>query len=86
MGELRILIADDHEIVRRGISELLRVHDGWRVCGEARVGTKSERQDGRDSSGQCNAQTRFALDNRSDALCYSQEHYSGSGVLRPSCL
>ena len=44
MGELRILIADDHEIVRRGISELLRVHDGWRVCGEAADGRAAVEQ------------------------------------------
>ena len=32
---LRILLADDHEIVRRGLCELLRKHEGWEVCGEA---------------------------------------------------
>jgi DNA-binding NarL/FixJ family response regulator len=32
---LRILLADDHEIVRRGLCGLLQKHEGWEVCGEA---------------------------------------------------
>ncbi len=32
---LRILLADDHEIVRRGLCDLLQNHEGWEVCGEA---------------------------------------------------
>ena len=35
MSSFRILIADDHEIVRRGIRALLEGHPGWEVCGEA---------------------------------------------------
>ena len=35
---LRILIADDHDLVRRGIRVILESHDGWEVCGEARTG------------------------------------------------
>jgi DNA-binding NarL/FixJ family response regulator len=35
MNAFRILIADDHEIVRRGIRALLENHPGWEVCGEA---------------------------------------------------
>src|SRR5215471_17638850 len=35
MSALRILIADDHEVVRRGIRALLENHPGWEVCGEA---------------------------------------------------
>jgi DNA-binding NarL/FixJ family response regulator len=35
MKTLRILIADDHEVVRRGVRSLLEEHDGWEVCGEA---------------------------------------------------
>jgi DNA-binding NarL/FixJ family response regulator len=35
MSAFRILIADDHEIVRRGIRTLLENHPGWEVCGEA---------------------------------------------------
>ncbi|HEY1469542.1 MAG TPA: response regulator transcription factor [Candidatus Acidoferrum sp.] len=33
--KLRILLADDHELVRRGIRGLLRVRGEWRVVGEA---------------------------------------------------
>src|SRR5580692_9205717 len=36
--KLRILIADDHEVVRRGLCTLLQSHDGWEICGEATDG------------------------------------------------
>jgi DNA-binding NarL/FixJ family response regulator len=32
---LRILVTDDHEVVRRGICSLLQSHQGWEICGEA---------------------------------------------------
>ena len=32
---LRLLLADDHDIVRRGMKELLEEHAGWTVCAEA---------------------------------------------------
>lgn len=35
---LRILIADDHELARRGIRSLLENHPGWEVCAEAKDG------------------------------------------------
>src|SRR5882762_6402903 len=35
MRSLRILVADDHELVRRGIRGLLRARRGWTVVGEA---------------------------------------------------
>jgi DNA-binding NarL/FixJ family response regulator len=35
---LRILLADDHDIVRRGLKELLEEHVGWSVCAEASDG------------------------------------------------
>ena len=35
MGLLRILIADDHEVVRRGLRSLLSSRPDWQVCGEA---------------------------------------------------
>ncbi len=35
MPPFRILIADDHEVVRHGVRTLLQTHDGWEVCGEA---------------------------------------------------
>ena len=33
---LRILLADDHEIVRRGLKELLEEHAGWTAWDGAR--------------------------------------------------
>jgi len=38
MAALRILVADDHEIVRRGICALLTSRPGWEICGEASDG------------------------------------------------
>lgn len=35
MKPLRILIADDHEVVRRGLRTLLEARPEWEVCGEA---------------------------------------------------
>jgi DNA-binding NarL/FixJ family response regulator len=35
---MRILLADDHEIVRRGLRSLLESRDDWRICGEATDG------------------------------------------------
>ena len=35
---LRILVADDHEVVRRGLCALLEAHAGWQICGEAADG------------------------------------------------
>ena len=35
MGLFRILIADDHEVVRRGVRALLNSISGWEVCGES---------------------------------------------------
>src|ERR1700756_3361098 len=32
---MRLLIVDDHEVVRRGIRSLLAHHNRWEVCGEA---------------------------------------------------
>lgn len=38
MKTLRILIADDHELVRRGIRGLLRAQSGWIIAGEVKNG------------------------------------------------
>ena len=38
MNKLRILVADDHEIVRRGLVSLIETHPGWEVCAEAENG------------------------------------------------
>ena len=37
-GKLRILLADDHEIVRRGARTLIERRPEWEVCGEAADG------------------------------------------------
>ena len=38
MAELRILIADDHELIRRGLRDLLSTQSGWQLVGEASNG------------------------------------------------
>jgi DNA-binding NarL/FixJ family response regulator len=37
----RILIADDHELILRGVRALLRANPGWEVCGEALDGREA---------------------------------------------
>lgn len=37
----RILIADDHELVRKGLRSMLESRQGWTVCGEARHGREA---------------------------------------------
>jgi DNA-binding NarL/FixJ family response regulator len=37
----RILIADDHDVARRGVRALLENHPGWQVCGEAKDGREA---------------------------------------------
>src|ERR1700676_3643416 len=44
MKSLRILIADDHDLLRRGVKELLQSHAGWEVCGEAHTGREAVAQ------------------------------------------
>jgi DNA-binding NarL/FixJ family response regulator len=38
MTPVRILIADDHEMVRQGVRTVLERQSGWIVCGEASTG------------------------------------------------
>jgi DNA-binding NarL/FixJ family response regulator len=38
---LRILVADDHDLLRRGVKTLLQSHAGWEVCGEAHTGREA---------------------------------------------
>jgi DNA-binding NarL/FixJ family response regulator len=40
----RILVADDHEMVRRGLRAVLEAHPGWEVCGEAANGLEAVAQ------------------------------------------
>jgi len=44
MRQVRILVADDHSIVRRGVRVLLETHPGWKVCGEAATGAEAVAQ------------------------------------------
>lgn len=41
MTKLRLLIADDHEIVRKGLCDLIRKNDKWEVVAEARDGREA---------------------------------------------
>ena len=41
MKILRILVADDHEVVRRGMRALLEVRPEWEVCAEAANGREA---------------------------------------------
>jgi DNA-binding NarL/FixJ family response regulator len=41
MNPLRILIADDHEMVRKGLRATIEEHRGWEVCGEASTGREA---------------------------------------------
>jgi DNA-binding NarL/FixJ family response regulator len=41
MKTVRILIADDHDLMRRGVRTLLEPHPGWEICGEATTGREA---------------------------------------------
>jgi DNA-binding NarL/FixJ family response regulator len=41
MKSLRILLADDHEMVRQGLRAVIEEQRGWEVCGEARTGREA---------------------------------------------
>lgn len=41
MTKLRILLADDHDVVRRGMRCLIEERTDWEVCGEARTGREA---------------------------------------------
>jgi DNA-binding NarL/FixJ family response regulator len=41
MKALRILIADDHDLMRRGVKALLQSHPGWEICAEANTGREA---------------------------------------------
>lgn len=38
---MRILVVDDHDIIRRGLNQLLTMRQGWEVCGEAKTGREA---------------------------------------------
>src|SRR5437868_12988905 len=37
----RILLADDHDVVRKGLRTMLEAREGWQVCGEATTGREA---------------------------------------------
>jgi DNA-binding NarL/FixJ family response regulator len=41
MKTIRILVADDHEVVRQGLRRLLEARPGWEICGEAGTGREA---------------------------------------------
>jgi len=41
MDTLRLLVADDHEIVRKGLRSILEQQPGWQVAGEAKDGRET---------------------------------------------
>jgi DNA-binding NarL/FixJ family response regulator len=41
MELLRLMVADDHDIVRKGVRDLLEAHVGWTVVAEAATGTEA---------------------------------------------
>jgi len=41
---VRILVADDHEVVRRGLRAILETREGWEVTGEAATGREAVEQ------------------------------------------
>jgi DNA-binding NarL/FixJ family response regulator len=44
MDQLRVLIADDHDLIRRGVRDLLAARSGWQVVGEACNGADAVRK------------------------------------------
>jgi DNA-binding NarL/FixJ family response regulator len=43
MTNLRILLGDDHTVVRQGLRKILEAHEGWKVVGEAADGREAVR-------------------------------------------
>src|SRR6266516_597835 len=41
MKAVRILIADDHEVLRDGLQRLIERQPGWEVCGTANTGREA---------------------------------------------
>jgi DNA-binding NarL/FixJ family response regulator len=39
--KIRILVVDDHDVVRKGVAAMLGGHPGWEVCAEARNGREA---------------------------------------------
>jgi len=41
MSGLRILVADDHALIRRGLRELLETQSDWEICAEVQTGREA---------------------------------------------
>lgn len=41
MDGLKILIADDHDLMRRGLRDILAARPGWSICAEAHTGEEA---------------------------------------------
>jgi DNA-binding NarL/FixJ family response regulator len=41
MESVRVLIADDHQVMRRGVRAVVEMQTGWEVCGEASTGREA---------------------------------------------
>ncbi|HXN99604.1 MAG TPA: response regulator transcription factor [Candidatus Acidoferrales bacterium] len=41
MSTFKVLIADDHDLMRRGIKAIIETKKGWEVCGEVRTGAQA---------------------------------------------
>ncbi len=41
MKKTRILLADDHDLIRRGLRPLIESEWGWEICGEASNGREA---------------------------------------------
>ena len=44
MKSLRILLADDHSLLRRGLRSILESQPGWQICSEAHTGREAVTQ------------------------------------------
>jgi two-component system, NarL family, sensor kinase len=44
LSRRRILIAEDHEVMRRGLRGLIETHEEWAICGEAVEGNEAVRK------------------------------------------
>ena len=40
-ASVKILVVDDHDIIRRGLKDLLNARSGWEVCAEAKTGKEA---------------------------------------------
>jgi DNA-binding NarL/FixJ family response regulator len=41
MNKTRVLIVDDHHLIRKGVGAILSEHEDWEVCGEASSGMEA---------------------------------------------